>query len=82
MTYDMDKLTKVGYLDMEIDPTLDLFAEIEKLKIKEILNLSMHPKKQMTSKALTLPLEETLGNKMKRYLKILKFQKHQTCMME
>ena len=25
-------LEELGYLDMEVDPTLDLFAEIEKLK--------------------------------------------------
>jgi quinolinate synthase len=28
----MDKLEEVGYLDVAIDPTLDLFAEIERLK--------------------------------------------------
>lgn len=29
------QLPQIGYLDFEVDPTLDLFAEIEKLKKKK-----------------------------------------------
>ena len=32
MTKALDNLQTKGFLDLEIDPTLDLFEEIEKLK--------------------------------------------------
>ncbi len=32
VTYALDHLEEVGYLDLEVDPTLDLVAEIQKLK--------------------------------------------------
>jgi len=35
MTEAVSNLTKVGYLDLQIDPTLDLFAEIEKMKLEK-----------------------------------------------
>ena len=30
-----DKLEQTGYLDLEVDPTLDLFEEIERLKVEK-----------------------------------------------
>jgi quinolinate synthase len=32
LTLAKDKLVNTGFLDLEVDPTLDLFEEIEKLK--------------------------------------------------
>jgi quinolinate synthetase A len=38
----VEKLEKVGFLDLDIDPTLDLFAEIEKLKKEKNAILLAH----------------------------------------
>lgn len=42
MTENVQKLEKLGYLDIEIDPNLDLFAEIEKLKKEKNAILLAH----------------------------------------
>ncbi len=42
MTENVHKLEKLGYLDIEIDPNLDLFAEIEKLKKEKNAILLAH----------------------------------------
>ena len=38
----VDNLEKMGYLDLSIDPSLDLFAEIEKLKKEKNAILLAH----------------------------------------
>ena len=42
MKLQVDNLEKVGFLDLEIDPTLDLFVEIEKLKKEKNAILLAH----------------------------------------
>ena len=42
MQSQVDNLEKVGFLDLEIDPTLDLFVEIEKLKKEKNAILLAH----------------------------------------
>lgn len=42
MTEAVNKINQVGYLDLEIDPSLDLFAEIEKLKKEKNAILLAH----------------------------------------
>ncbi len=42
LTIAKEKLTKAGYLDLEIDPTLDLYEEIEKLKKEKNAILLAH----------------------------------------
>jgi quinolinate synthase len=42
MTEAVHKLEKMGYLDVDIDPTLDLFEEIKKLKKEKNAILLAH----------------------------------------
>lgn len=36
MIQDVHNIQKMGYVNIDIDPTLDLFVEIEKLKIEKM----------------------------------------------
>ena len=37
MNKEVDNLQKLGYLNIDIDPVLNLFEEIEKLKIEKMV---------------------------------------------
>ena len=52
MTEGVDNIQKVGFLNIDIDPTLDLFAEIEKLKIEKKSTTKYTPRLENHSCAL------------------------------